>query len=939
MSYYIDIIDTSTNGSLLAYEYARAGGIVLKWHGSDTKDDMAIVASELQFQFGHNELVDAKFIALFTGDETKFKVQVKKSVDNKIIWQGHILPDLYSEPYTNGVTFTEFTATDGLGRLKGKYLSDEFYEFEKSIIEIYAEILKLTGLNLDFVFNPAIENVIQKNWNLIYIDTADFIKKDKKQDAYKILDLLLKDTLCVCYQADNVWFIEGINQRNLRKIDAKLYNANGVVQGLYVTNRLLKSITPLVEPTVTIIPPYNEIKVTHERVPQNFNKTMSKEVVDGVSIQTGVIPIVLGKDWMANGDCFARCESKDYYNSILHYGYVDGTDHIYYPANDNDFIDLKTKLFFHQNQKVVFNFKFKIMKTFERPYLPTSWPNDILKYEITLNGDVLFSNFGTPIKPIKPLVFGTSETAELDIDYIFETSGIINVKLYRPYGRVNDSKVRGFTINEAKIEIKEFEETLIETDLINGDFTVDKEVELTYADDQSGFSKGFRLFKLKDDNTLSYNELTYTVAYQFTFNGRFYAVISVEAAILIKQNLKNVTYYNPPTHTFIHLPILSVSLNFNRGEQMVIETPFALPQLTNNPVLIKVKKYRIIDVLGDRDKWLQWTDAVYKIEDKRYLKTVANIYRRMFSLAHEKIELTCKNAIKFNDYVWFKYVNNKTFQMLNCTWNLDENKSSLVIARTMYRDSGTNPNDENLPPIVLSESPIYITDLQNVVNLTATAYDPDGFIVGQNWTKLNGIAGDAIVTPTQLNTTINGLTGNYYKYRITATDNDGATGFADVEIIRRVDYMLDIDLVADYYSGNQGSSTSNGYGTLSFTVTPDFTVSTVLNITGRIVFEFYGEDTYMQPLYGYQIFKNGVLIEENVSNTVEPASFVNFYNFNIAYVLGDVILIVATGNQSGGQTGELTARVFFDSYSFVQGYGVIINIPSSYYLYDIILIS
>lgn len=937
MSYYIDIIDTKNDQNKLVFEYARKSGIVLKWHGSDTKDEMAIVGSELQFQFGHNEKVDAKFINLFTGNETRFKVIVKKASNNVILWQGHVLPDLYSEPYTNGVTFTEFTATDGLGRLKGKYLPNDFYSKEKSLIEIYAAVLKLTGLTIDFVFNPAIENVVNKDWNTIYVDTADFIKKEKKQDAYKIFDTLLKDTLCICYQSDNVWHIEGINQRNLRKFTAKKYTINGVLVGNYNGQRLLKKITPLVEPTITIIPPYNQITVNHERVPQNFPKDITKQIPEGLSLQTGVVPVILGSKWMANGTCFSRCYHKEYYNRIYHrahlvYILAGNSYYVNYPFDPLDYIDLKTKLFFYENQKIVIDFKLKAIDALNSQ-TPAVFNDDIIRYEILLNDVVVFSNFGTPEKPIQTVVFGKSVTAELTFDYIIPTNGLLNIKIYRPYGRLLETNALAFEVTKLEIEVLEFEDTQTVTDLINDEFTVDKEVDVTYADDHSAFSKGFRLYKLKDDNTKSFNEFTYLVAYQFIFNGKFYAVVSVEAAFVIKENLLNVKYYNPTTSAFEYLPINNVVLNFNKGEQMVIETPFVLPTNTNNVVEIKVKKYRILDVAGLRKEWVQWTDAVYKIENKSYLKTIANIYRRMFSLAHEKIEMTCLNAIKFNDFVWFKYVINKNFQIINCTWNLDDNKSSIILARTSYRDSGTNPNVENIPPIVLSESPLFLTATQTSIDVIATAYDPDGFISSQNWTNLLGAAGSIISSPTALNTQISNLTGNYYQYKIEATDNEGATGFAIVNIYRKINYLLTDVLLTDYDPDPNGASINRADGSVTLTIAPDVQVADILLVTGRIVFEFAGNDPSGNPRYNYEIYKNDVIIEEGANTELEFGSYFKTYDIAFSYVLGDEIKIRAFGNKNAAMEGIISCRVYIDTIPFTSGYGQVTNIPSSYLIY------
>jgi hypothetical protein len=87
------------------------------------KDDLSIVTSEFNFDMLTDG--DAAFIDFFTGDEHRFKVLVKNFDDDSVIWQGYILPDLYSEPYKQVNFFVNFTATDGLARLR-KILTDDF---------------------------------------------------------------------------------------------------------------------------------------------------------------------------------------------------------------------------------------------------------------------------------------------------------------------------------------------------------------------------------------------------------------------------------------------------------------------------------------------------------------------------------------------------------------------------------------------------------------------------------------------------------------------------------------------------------------------------------------------------------------------------------------------------------------------------------------------
>jgi hypothetical protein len=42
-------------------------------------------------------------------------------------------------------------------------------------------MLRLTGLEMELCFKPAIENFVNKDYDTIYIDTATFLDKDKKR--------------------------------------------------------------------------------------------------------------------------------------------------------------------------------------------------------------------------------------------------------------------------------------------------------------------------------------------------------------------------------------------------------------------------------------------------------------------------------------------------------------------------------------------------------------------------------------------------------------------------------------------------------------------------------------------------------------------------------------------------------------------------------------
>ncbi len=88
----------------------------------------------------------------------------------------------------------------------------------------------------------------------------------------------------------------------------------------------------------------------------------------------------------------------------------------------------------------------------------------------------------------------------------------------------------------------------------------------------------------------------------------------------------------------------------------------------------------------------------------------------------------------------------------------------------------------NQPPTVHAGNNISITLPNNSVTLTGTASDADGSITSVQWYKVSGPAGFNIVSPTQLQTVINGLTAGVYSFELTVTDNSGATASATVNV-------------------------------------------------------------------------------------------------------------------------------------------------------------
>ncbi|WP_202703158.1 hypothetical protein [Flavobacterium sp. UGB4466] len=911
MSYYIDIIDQELAENSFIIEVASKSGIVLAWNGSDAKDKLSVVGSSLEFDIAHIENIDAKFIRFFTGNEIRFKAELRNQSDDSLIWSGYLIPDTYDEPYTNEVVFVKMTAMCGLGRLKGKYLPDDYYRDEKSVIDILCKILSLTNIGLNVYFNPAIENSVQKDYDLIFLDTSDFYvndKKTKKQDAYAILDQLMQDMLCVCFQADNRWNIEGINKRHIRKYTAKLYDVNGVLKTQIDGLKLLKRITILADkPPVTMIPPYNLITVSHEREPQSFPATISKESNEGWSVIAGVVGEIYATDWNGNDDYYCQAYAPDYFNSVKK-EYVNpeigGMSEIQ-PFDENKFINLKNKIYLFKDQKVTIKAVFTIIKYAREmsDLLPGANFNPLL-YQFLLNDTVVFSNRGVSADENQNLSFDDGK-AELSFEWIVPVDGLLDIKIWRPSGPIYQTNIVGFEITELSISPVAFAETSIFTDVISDEFTVDKEIDLVYADDDTGFSRAFRLGKIKEATVL-YNTILIPVLYSFVQNGKFYSVVNLKGANLIKDNINTVVYDGGV------LDNVEVFYNYNSSEQMVVKTDFAIS--TGN---FSVKVYKNDDVLGSRDSWMQWTDSVYKIETDRYQKTVCNVIRRMFNEASEKFDVVALDAVKFNDLILFRYVYDKQFVPVNCSWNLDENKTTLTLARAIYRDSGdTGPNPENIPPIVNAGPDIVLEGNQVSAVLKATAFDVDGFIVSQQWVKTFGGFGDVITLPSQLETTLENLTEDQYKYQITVTDNDGATAFDSVSIVRKKNYNVFLDEILA--EGGEGSNVLHYQ--YKFRIDPNIDPSFNLLLKGNS-----GLLSYNDGSATFKIFKNGVKIFED--NLVFGVA-IQIANFSIGYISTDEIVFDIMQIQPFWPDINFgSSAVSIGEIEFITGVGNVIGLP------------
>ncbi len=287
----ISIYDTSVPATVLGIplDYAQRGSCILTYEGSDDKLQ-ALYASTLSFSLEVDhikpgvtpETSDLFYSSLFTGDEKRYKVEVTDQAFN-ILWEGFLLPDEYSEPYTAGTFWPKFKATDGLGILKGVILEASFYRARQSKAKILADCLKETGLEYEIYVRPSLTNAgAGDRIDKLYLNASGWISGDRKINAYEILEAVVQGLGCTLWQERGRWYVAGYASKGDEGVTYQKYDKDGLYIADVTVNpsvSLQNTLDWNTAPQVTLKPPFKAvtIKTSLDKIKELLPETIAAQ--------------------------------------------------------------------------------------------------------------------------------------------------------------------------------------------------------------------------------------------------------------------------------------------------------------------------------------------------------------------------------------------------------------------------------------------------------------------------------------------------------------------------------------------------------------------------------------------------------------------------------------------------------------------------------------
>lgn len=789
MNYFITIVDRENELAPLELHFAEKSSIVLKWLGADEKIKH-IISSTLSFSLLVKTCDEGLYEEYFTNKEDRFIVTLFLDKTKDVIWRGHLLPETYKEPYHDETFFVYFTATDGLGLLKGKELPENFYKDEIKLVDYLKKILSLTKLNFNLFFSPAVINQ-NKEWGRILINGEFFEGKN----AYQILEDILISINSQLYQADNKWYIDGFNKRQMIKNSYDVYRTVSETPGPEIigtakVDRNVKKLKWVSDPEVSMIPTIKTVTVIHKleelKLPEKLYKTSEKDffVNPHISNQKYLSP-----DWQY---------TSDYYPT-----FYAGKPNLFIKSeidkSDTKLFALRQREYVKKGESYNLTIQASILLADEN-YEPTDkdregWMNKLV-YEIAINDVLIATNRDRLRNSLFSLRFDENLNAEVKATLDIPISGFLNIRFFNPsmyigatpWGTViHDTRVTGFWLNELSLELVGELKGEEYTKEVDADSSIELQYNIPISQDLTNRTPNFQLEKRFDNYPVSYGIGSYNIFKKFVRDGKTYYSISLEGASAASIFNKNIYIYDYPSEESIEIPNAKIIFNYENGDLFLIEDPDNIPTVNPAFLMVSFKRTQHLNWYYMYE-WEEWADAIYPVQKKPFLNVSAEIIANLYEKPFLQVEGDALNSIKFNDIIVFPWQGeNKYFVVNNVEWNIGLGYSKLLIQEAMYKGK----NIGEYPPYVYAGDTIVLEDGIQAIP-SPIAYSPDGIIENYLWEEVTNF-GSTILNEDELIPVFDNLIfGNEYVFKLTVTDNYGNI----VSDTIKIEWRYKIELIA-----------------------------------------------------------------------------------------------------------------------------------------------
>ncbi len=898
--FIIKIFDSDNPDLVTLLEQSQKSGVRLNWNGGEEKDT-SIIGSNLNFNMLDERAEDGRFLDLYTGNETRYRVELynvrlQDGVDTEILfWKGFLLPEQYSEPYRNGQFFVNFVASCGLGRLKGKFLPDEYYENSFTYIEFITACLSLTRNDGNLYFSPALRNKTA-SWDTTYINGEVFVKNNKNQDAYKILETIFEDSLCCVFHEYGNWFVMGYNKRIIKKLTYKVYDLNGVfIETKVITRKPVDcSTSALVTPQISIVAPLKEITVTHDIAEVSIPSEVFQEKSDGWVITAQSSGNYNPRNLFFNnyqpdqfGVTWVTVDVKTNKLSLFNFDDFDETQYLF----------LRDKIFVTAGQKLKFSSSLTINRssidkdtTDATLFSQGKWSN-LIRIAIVITD---FDGAAVDQEIVYTLSFGEDKKS-IDVkDFIIAQNGFLDIRLFRPIGGVDQESILDITIDDINLEEVGFMETETFSNSINEEYSQTKEIDLTLSDDLKSSKNLLSIQNPRLQNVFLYSQ-EIPIRNTYVLAGKNYVVV-VDFDIFPINDMNNFVFVKQSGQSsFIKINNPEVVYNINNTEQNAFTyDPVDLGFTISENDVIRVDYTDYTYPTGNRITNLNWCDDIFQANIRRYGQIVADVYRNLYKEPHLSIDISLNGLYGISTLISFPYRGLKDFYPLRIEWDL-----SLGKTQGFYHEAFYGQEDLGILPIsVDAGEDIFLTDALTPAIFNPIVVTPNSFIVTVFWEQLSGTG--LLLFGNTLNARLI-LASGVSKLRITITDNFGQTASDTISVFKVVNYTASLLLIREF---NNNEVTNNlQLRDFEFVITPDASDKFV-EIQYIITAQLKNRGSTYACLSNFTVFRNDINILfkeynklESGSNTI--TSLFPSDTFSVSIAPGDTLKFALSARSEG----------------------------------------